>query len=254
MICGLRMGPAVSSPFRVSVVSRKPGIVTASGDGSGAAQATLDGKLILQRERNLGRLGEFETRPARPGERVDLWGTGLSADLASDGGGNSGNQTAAGAIRVLVNGTEVTLEYAGRTSGYPGLDQIAFNLPASVALSCNVDIQVRAGGNLSNLVTLATSRTDVYLAKPGIRFNEVESNLGMPGDWVEIYNPENTPMSLAGFIFRDNMDTNNYTLPVSAMVPARGFLVLEETDFVFGLGAADSVRLFRPDGTLADAY
>src|SRR5690242_7373873 len=44
-----------------------------------------------------------------------------------------------------------------------------------------------------------------------------------------------------------------YALP-SVVVPAGGYLMLEEADFVFGLGAADSARLFRPDGTLADSY
>lgn len=153
-------GAATSAPFRMSVVARKPGIVTASSDGLGAAQATLDGKLILQRTSNLGKIDVFDSRSARPGERVDLWGTGLGPDLASDTGGTSGNQTVAGQIRVLVNGIEITPLYAGRSQGYPGLDQIAFTLPAATALNCSVDVQVRAGDVFSNPVTIATSTTD----------------------------------------------------------------------------------------------
>ena len=65
-------GAGTSAPFRTSVVARKPGIVTAAGDGVGPAQATLDGKLILQRTSNLGKIGDFDTRSAHPGERVDL--------------------------------------------------------------------------------------------------------------------------------------------------------------------------------------
>ncbi len=159
-------GAATSAAFRTAVQARKPGIVTAAGDGSGPAQATLNGELILQRTSNVGKIGDFDTRPARPGERVDLWGTGLGPDVASDTGGTSGNQTAAAQIVVLVDGTSVTPLYAGRSSGFPGLDQIVFNLPANVALTCALSIQVRAGGVLSNPVTIATSTGESCPAPP----------------------------------------------------------------------------------------
>jgi uncharacterized protein (TIGR03437 family) len=247
-------GAASSAPFRTSVVARKPGIVTVSGDGAGPAQATLDGKLILQRSSNLGKLGDFETRPARPGERIDLWGTGLGPDLASDTGGTSGDQTASAQIRVLVNGTEVTPDFAGRSNGYPGLDQIVFTLPRDVAISCFVTLQVRAAGQLSNAVTIATAAAGACPASPAIRINEVESNGGTPGDWVELYNPGPDPANLAGYVFKDNDNSRNYVLPATAVVPPGGYYLLEEAAFLFGLGAADSARLYRPDGTLADGY
>jgi uncharacterized protein (TIGR03437 family) len=246
-------GGSISSPFRTSVVARKPGIVTASGDGAGPAQATLDGKLILQRTSNQGKIGDFDSRSAHPGERVDLWGTGLGPDVASDTGGTSGDQTAAAQIRVLVNGVEVTPLYAGRSQGYPGLDQIVFTLPPT-ATSCAVDLQVRSGGVLSNAVTIATSTGDACPATPLVRINEVESNGGMPGDWVEFYNPGPGSVNLAGYVFKDNDDTHNYVLPATAVVPAGGYYMLEEADFGFGLGTPDAARLFRPDGSLALSY
>jgi uncharacterized protein (TIGR03437 family) len=247
-------GSATSAPFRTSVVARKPGIITVSGDGTGPAQATLDGKLILQRNSNLGKLGDFDTRPARPGERIDLWGTGLGPDLASDSGGTSGDQTAAAQVRVFVNGTAVTPDFAGRSNGYPGLDQIVFSMPRDVAISCFVTIEVRAAGVLSNAVTIATATTDACPSSNNIRINEVESNGGIPGDWVELYNPGPGPANLAGYVFKDNDNSRNHVLPASAVVPPGGYYLLDEAEFVFGLGAADSVRLYRPDGTLADGY
>ncbi|MFN7920224.1 MAG: hypothetical protein U0Q16_09015 [Bryobacteraceae bacterium] len=151
---------ATSQPFRINVVSRKPGVVTADSSGSGEAQATLSGQAILARKSNQGKIGQFDTRPAKPGERVDLWGTGVGADASSDTGGTSGDQTAAGAIRVLVNGAEVMPLYAGRSQGSPGLDQIVFNMPNDVTPGCSVRLQVRAGGVMGNLVTIAVSTTD----------------------------------------------------------------------------------------------
>jgi hypothetical protein len=88
-----------------------------------------------------------------------------------------------------------------------------------------------------------------------IRFNEVESNLGTPGDWVELINTGATAVDLSGFVFRDNNDLANYVLPVGTTIPANGYLVLEEAQFGFGLGAADAARLFAPGGViLIDSY
>ncbi len=248
-------GAATSSPFRMTVVARKPGIVTVSGDGAGPAQATLDGRLILQRVNSLGKLGDFDSRSARPGERVDLWGTGIGPDLASDTGGTSGDQTAAGQIRVLVNGAEVTPSYAGRSQGYPGLDQIVFTLPATVAQNCAVTIQVRAGDVLSNAVTIATSAaTTGACPTPTILINEIESNGGTPGDWVELYNPGPATVSLADYAFKDNDDSRTFKIPAGTTISAGGYYLLEESAFGFGLGTPDSARLYSPAGTLVDSF
>jgi hypothetical protein len=88
-----------------------------------------------------------------------------------------------------------------------------------------------------------------------IFFNEVESNLGTPGDWVELINTGSTPVDLSGFVFRDNNDLASYVLPAGSIVPANGYLVLDESingsvGFPFGLGAGDAARLFAPGGTI----
>ncbi len=40
-----------------------------------------------------------------------------------------------------------------------------------------------------------------------VKINEVESNEGTPGDWVELYNTGTAAVNLGGFIFKDNDDT-----------------------------------------------
>ena len=77
-----------------------------------------------------------------------------------------------------------------------------------------------------------------------------------PGDWVELYNPSANAVDLSGFVFRDNDDTHNYTIPAGTTIaPGSGYMTLEEAPFGFGLGAPDAARLFRPDGTtLVDSY
>lgn len=242
-----------SAPLRVNVVERKPATVTASGDGKGLAQATLDGQLILQRTSAQGRLGDYDTRPARPGERVDLWGTGLGADVLADTGGTSGDLTSRAQIRVIVDGLEVTPAYAGRSGVYPGLDQIAFTLPLTTASNCAVTVQVRAGTALSNPVSLAVATGAACDPFPVV-INEVESNGGTPGDWVEFYNTGTAPVDLSGFFFKDDNDGRTFRLPTPTILAPGAYLVIEEAQFDFGLGTPDKARLFRPDGTLAASY
>src|SRR5262245_11998410 len=89
----------------------------------------------------------------------------------------------------------------------------------------------------------------------GVRINEVESNAGVPGDWVELINTGSTPADISGWRFLDNDDTHvAYVLPPGSTIPAGGYLVLEEAAFDFGLGSADSARIFNPANTLVDAY
>jgi len=151
-----------SAPKRVNVVDRNFGYATQSQNGTGPAQSTYGG-LDLNRF-TTGTLAQYATRPARPGDAMILWGTGLGADASSDvTGGSAGDQTAAGQVKVLVDGIEVTPLYAGRSGGSPGLDQINFSVPANVTPGCFVSLQVSAGDRLSNAGTIA-------VAEPGKAF------------------------------------------------------------------------------------
>ncbi|MBC7844597.1 MAG: lamin tail domain-containing protein, partial [Gemmatimonadaceae bacterium] len=88
-----------------------------------------------------------------------------------------------------------------------------------------------------------------------VRINEIESNGGVPGDWIEFFNAGTTPQDLAGYVVRDNNDAAGYTLPAGTIIAANSYLVVDEAQFGFGLGAADAARLFAPGGTtLVDSY
>ena len=81
-----------------------------------------------------------------------------------------------------------------------------------------------------------------------VRINETESSGGTPGDWVELVNPGTVAVDLSGWIVRDNDDTHTAVLPAGSVIAAGGFFVVEEGMLGFGLGSADSARLFAPDG------
>ncbi|GAA1494891.1 lamin tail domain-containing protein [Curtobacterium herbarum] len=86
-----------------------------------------------------------------------------------------------------------------------------------------------------------------------IRINEVESKDGTPGDWVELTNTGTTAVDLGGYVFQDDDDTHAYAIPAGTTIAPGGFTVLDEADFGFGLGGADSARLSTPAGVLVDA-
>jgi trimeric autotransporter adhesin len=152
---------ATSMPQSVPVVPRSFGIATSNSAGTGAAQATIgnvnNGVSLVRLTAGSVAFGgySYTLSPAHPGDELVLWGTGGGADPKNDTGGTSGDQTAAGNFSVNVNGTQIVPLYAGASSGYPGLWQINFVLPTNIAADCFASVQVSAGGQLSNAVTIA---------------------------------------------------------------------------------------------------
>jgi hypothetical protein len=92
------------------------------------------------------------------------------------------------------------------------------------------------------------------LALIGVRVNEVESNGGVPGDWVELVNTNAEAVDISGWRFRDNDNTHTYVVPAGTSIESGGYLVLDEAVFNFGLGAGDSARLFDASETLVDSF
>ncbi len=149
-----------SAPQNVLVVARHFGIASANSAGYGLAQSTIGN---INAGLSLTRFTTGATQfngldwvlsPAHPGDTVVLWGTGGGADAKNDTGGTSGDQTAQGNFRVNVSGRLLTPIYAGASSGYPGLWQVNFALPADITLDCFASVQVVTGSEAGNAVIL----------------------------------------------------------------------------------------------------
>ena len=104
--------------------------------------------------------------PAKPGQIVILWGTGLGPINGPDNvapGGNAGDLRAPPrnlAVTVTVGGQQLPTQnilYAGRQAESSGVDNIYFTLPANVALGCNVPVAITVGGITANTTTIAIS-------------------------------------------------------------------------------------------------
>lgn len=82
----------------------------------------------------------------------------------------------------------------------------------------------------------------------GLFINEVCSG---GTDWIELYNAGDTEMDLTGFHVQDDKGTDEeYTFPAGSSIPAKGFLVIEEGTFLFGIsGKGDAITIL--DATYA---
>jgi hypothetical protein len=99
------------------------------------------------------------------------------------------------------------------------------------------------------------TQTVTVNASPAVRINEVESNGGTPGDWVELYNSTAAAVDISGWGFRDNDSTHTiYKIPAGTSIPAGGYYLVEEAQFGFGLGALDEARLYNQYGALVEFY
>ena len=100
--------------------------------------------------------------------------------------------------------------------------------------------------------TFAMALATGFIASPAhaqtlnLVINEIETQ-GNP-DWVELYNPTSSPISLKGWSIKDEKSSEN--LPAEVSVPAGGLYVYEPE---FGLGKSDEVSLLN-GGKTVDSY
>ena len=146
-------GGTVSAPFAVSVVQRKPGVITQDSSGSGLAviQNYISATELDVDRFTTGTVSGVTISPAKPGQPLIAWATGLGPVTGGDNTASAGfNFEANGVnVQVIVGGMSITPAYAGRAPGLAGADQINFTLPANVPTGCTVSFQLSVNGVLS---------------------------------------------------------------------------------------------------------
>lgn len=139
----------------------------------------------------------------------------------------------------------------GTLSGATG-ENVTFTCTTEGPAEISVTASDGDCSDTASITVLCSPRPAIPVA---IRINEVESSGGTPGDWVELYNVGTAPVDVGGWVVKDNDDTHVYVIAPGTTIAALGFLIIEEASLGFGLGAADSARLYQPDGTtLVDSY
>ncbi len=237
-------------------------------NGTGAFQVTAVSTKNAQNDCSIViRINEVESSSGVPGDWIELFNPGPgSANLAGfvvkDNDNTHAYTIPAGTV--VPPGGYLVVEEASLGFGLGGADS-ARVFDALGGLRDTYSWSAHAGttygrcpnGTGAFAVTSAPTKgagNSCGVRLDTVKVNEVESSGGTPGDWVELYNTGSSPVDISGLVFRDNNDSNGYTIPAGTTIAAGGFYVLDEAAFGFGLGGADSARLFDQSNTLLDAY
>lgn len=74
-------------------------------------------------------------------------------------------------------------------------------------------------------------------------------------EYIELYNPRGDDVNISGYVLDDSdlNDLNNYTISVSTVIPAGGFLTFNRSETGISLNNdGDTVNFIAPDGTIVD--
>ena len=87
-----------------------------------------------------------------------------------------------------------------------------------------------------------------------LRMLEVLTNFDRPGGFIELINPSDRDVDLGGFTVSTSDPTYFVTLPPGFIIPAHGYLTVNEQNIPRGIGASDAVRLFSRFDVLLDQF
>lgn len=213
---------------------------------------------------NIVKINEVESSGGTPGDWIELINIGnVSVDLSNyvlkDNDNThiftiaSGTSIAPG--QIIAFDTEVSYGLGGaddaRLFSPTGalLDSYSWTAHASTTYGRCPD----GTGAFMTTTVVTKGTTNICGAPNAVFINEVESNGGSPGDWVEIMNTGNTTANVGGFVIKDNDDTHVFTIPAGTTIAAGGYLALD-VDVAYGLGGGDMARLYSAAGVLLDSY
>ncbi len=132
--------------------------------------------------------------------------------------------------------------------------------------SAKIELDLEAVTNITpNFIEIKDALRPIVINE--INYRSAESFES--GDWVELYNPNNTSIDLTNWTLKDKNDDNVFTFPAGTLIKANGYLMLvnrsldfvkafpQVSDFVgdfdFGLSSEeDAVRIYDHTGELQD--
>ena len=165
-----------SPPFSVTVVARKPEIITqdATGNGLAVVQNFISASQLDVNRFTTGSVNGVTISPAHLGQTLVLWVDGTGAvpggtdNTASPGYDFTKNGVT---VQVILGGGVKTITplYAGRAPGLTGVEQYNFTLTGDSPTGCTVQIQVSVNGTMSHgsdFIAIAPSGSDTCV-QPG---------------------------------------------------------------------------------------
>lgn len=136
-----------SNAIPIEVADSAPGIfaVSSGGYGPGVVQnfVAADNQPINSLQ-----------APAARGQVITIWATGLGPVTFPDTVAPTAGDVAA-PVAVTIGGRPAAKAYSGRSPCCSGVDQVVVTVPDDAPLGCWVPVQIKAGGLVSNTVTMA---------------------------------------------------------------------------------------------------
>lgn len=212
------------------------------------------------------RINEVESSGGTPGDWAELVNTGaLAVDLSGwvlkDSDDShiytiaAGTSLAAGGFLALDVESSYGLGSADSARLYTAdgtpVDSYSWTSHAAITYGRCPDGTGAFGG--TSAPTKAAANSCGGPVSSPVKINEVESNGGAPGDWLEIVNSAATSTDVSGWMLKDNDESHSFSIPAGTILAAGAYLALD-VEPAFGLGGADSARLYTPGGTLVDSY
>ena len=198
------------APVEILVVDSLPGLfaVSQQGFGPGVIQ-----NFVSPAEQPLNTL----TNPAKPGQYIILWGTGLGEDSPSDD------------AYVMIGNVRLKPHYAGPAPGLPGVDQFNVVLSDSEELprGCYVPVSVSAGGRSSGRVSASIAESAGACDHPW----------QLPPETLEALDAGGRIKSLEVFV-----GDNEFLVPPDRQRPPPGWPLVVSANFELANGSGVALR------------
>ena len=169
----------VSAPLVAQVVASKPALFTQ--DQSGTGLAVVQNYISASATYDVNRLttGVFNgssSSPAKPGQVLVAWGTGIGAYAAGDNGTVTHDFSTSEPIAAIVGGVSIPVAFAGLNQ-YAAEDQINFTLPGNVPTGCAVSLQISVNGTLSatTYISIAPNASANACVQPGYTTQQLQN-------------------------------------------------------------------------------
>jgi uncharacterized protein (TIGR03437 family) len=152
---------ALAAPEPITMAAVQPGIFTvdSSGQGQGAILIANQGDTLAA---PAGSIAGRATRPARPGEFLTIYCTGLGSVTDPPPSGTPASGSPLSHTRavpsVTIGGIPATVNFSGLAPGFVGLYQVNVEVPASTTAGDAVPLVLTIGGVTANPVTVAVGQ------------------------------------------------------------------------------------------------
>jgi uncharacterized protein (TIGR03437 family) len=158
-----------SEPYRIRVVERQFRLYDGSWCGPSAfpVAPSFCVPRAVQNLDSAGTVSNTLLTPARTGQLVALWGTGLGFAPGDEGSGPIPDNLHIPGLQALVGNKQAKVVYAGRSGCCAGMDEILVEVPEGIE-GCNVPAWVRFGGDgsASNDIFLSIASGDGACSDP----------------------------------------------------------------------------------------